>query len=69
MQRFNTLPTNAIIRKEYVKCGKNDCVILHGPYYYAYWKEKVCSNEDSAATIWKLKKKYIANYLPENEGL
>jgi hypothetical protein len=55
IQRLNAIPTNATIRKEYVKCGKNDCVIPHGPYYYAYWKEKVCSNEDSAAPIWKLK--------------
>ena len=49
IQRFNALPRNATIRKEYVKCGKNDCEISHGPYYYAYWKEKVPSIEDSAA--------------------
>ncbi|MGB7635676.1 MAG: hypothetical protein WBL68_18310, partial [Nitrososphaeraceae archaeon] len=41
IQRFNALPTNATIRKEYVKCGKNDCEISHGPYYYAYWKERI----------------------------
>jgi hypothetical protein len=65
LQRFNALPSNATVRKEYVKCGKNNCDISHGPYYYAYWKEKVSSNEDSTTTIWKLKKKYIGSYLPE----
>ena len=34
------LPTNATIRKEYVRCGKLDCPrCKHGPYYYAYWKD------------------------------
>ena len=42
------IPKNATIRQEYVKCGKFECEKIHGPYYYAYWKEK-----------GKLKKKYI----------
>jgi hypothetical protein len=67
LQRFSALPPNATIRKEYVKCGRVNCEMSHGPYYYAYWKEKISSNEDSAATIWKLKKKYIGSYLPEIE--
>jgi len=48
------LPSNATIRKEYVKCGKLDCPSKHGPYYYAYWKDD-CG---------KLKKKYIGKYPP-----
>jgi hypothetical protein len=45
-----SLPANATIRKEYVKCGKNSCSrCKHGPYYYGYWREK----------NGKLKKKYI----------
>ena len=48
------LPTNATIRKEYVRCGKVDCLSKHGPYYYAYWKDG----------RGKLKKKYIGKYAP-----
>jgi len=48
------LPNNATIRREYIDCGKLDCQWVHGPYYYAYWKD-----EDG-----KLHKKYIGKYLP-----
>jgi hypothetical protein len=48
------IPSNATIRKEYVRCGKEDCMAEHGPYYYAYWKD------DSG----KLKKKYVGKYPP-----
>jgi hypothetical protein len=65
-QRFNILPTNATIRKEYVKCGKNDCEMSHGPYYYAYWKEKV-PNNDPGGVIWRLKKRYIGSFLPSDK--
>ena len=68
IQRFNALPTNATIRKEYVKCGKNDCEISHGPYYYAYWKERISRNDTQSATVWKVKKKYIGSYLPQREN-
>jgi hypothetical protein len=51
---FSNVPSNATIRKEYVKCGKLSCEIKHGPYYYAYWKD---SNK-------KLKKKYLGKYNP-----
>jgi hypothetical protein len=41
-------------RREYVKCGKEGCTCAegkgHGPYWYAYWKEK-----------GKLKKKYLGS--------
>src|SRR5437899_12281525 len=31
------LPSNATIRKEYVKCGRSDCSrCKHGPYSYEY---------------------------------
>jgi len=33
------IPVNATIRQEYVKCGNPDCQDLHGPYFYAYWKQ------------------------------
>ena len=50
-----SIPKNATIRKEYVKCGKEFCIRSeHGPYYYAYWRDE--KND-------KLKKKYIGrNY-------
>jgi hypothetical protein len=65
IQRIKDLPRNATIRKEYVKCGRNSCEKPHGPYYYAYWKERVSSSDNTSATIWKLKKKYIGSYLPK----
>ena len=37
--RAISIPENATIRKEYVKCGKEICEHRHGPYYYAYWKD------------------------------
>ncbi len=50
-----SLPNNATIRKEYVKCGKEFCLgCEHGPYYYAYWRDE----------IGKLKKKYIGRHNP-----
>jgi hypothetical protein len=54
-ERANSIPKNATIRKEYVNCGKEACEELHGPYYYAYWKD---------AEGKKLKKKYIGTYYP-----
>jgi hypothetical protein len=52
--RSNSIPKNATIRKEFVKCKKRNCYRrLHGPYYYAYWKDP--NNK-------KLKKKYIGRY-------
>ena len=36
--RAKSIPENATIRKEYIKCGKEICEQKHGPYYYAYWK-------------------------------
>jgi hypothetical protein len=50
--RAKSIPENATIRKEYVKCRKYNCRHeRHGPYYYAYWKEGE-----------KLRKKYIGGY-------
>jgi hypothetical protein len=37
--RSKSIPENATIRKEYIKCGKETCEQKHGPYYYAYWKD------------------------------
>jgi TPP-dependent indolepyruvate ferredoxin oxidoreductase alpha subunit len=48
-KNLQSVPSNATIRPEHVKCGKSLCLgCPHGPYYYAYWKEN-----------GKLKKKYI----------
>lgn len=49
--RFNKLPGNVTIRKEYVKCGKVNCGMSHGPYYYAYLKEGTSSSDNQSATI------------------
>ena len=46
------IPPNATIRQEYVKCGDPDCQNLHGPYFYAYWKQDK-----------KLNKRYVGKNL------
>ena len=58
--RSKSVPKNATIRKEFVKCKKLNCYRqLHGPYYYAYWKDPETR---------RLKKKYIGrNYFPMRE--
>ena len=38
-ERAKSIPENASIRKEYIKCGKQICQQEHGPFYYAYWKD------------------------------
>jgi hypothetical protein len=58
--RSKSIPKNATIRKEFVKCKKPDCYYeRHGPYYYAYWKDPETK---------RLKKKYIGrHYYPAHE--
>jgi hypothetical protein len=56
MFRAKSIPENATIRKEYIKCGKEMCELKHGPYYYAYWKDPESK---------KLKKKYIGDPIPK----
>jgi hypothetical protein len=58
--RAKSLPKNATIRKEFVKCKKPNCYHRkHGPYYYAYWKDPETK---------RLKKKYIGrHYYPVHE--
>jgi hypothetical protein len=58
--RSKSIPDNATIRKEYIKCGKQMCELKHGPYYYAYWKDPQSR---------RLKKKYIGDHMPKKEGL
>jgi hypothetical protein len=58
--RSKSIPKNATIRKEYIKCGKQMCQYKHGPYYYAYWKDPESK---------KLKKKYIGDHMPKKERL
>jgi archaellin len=60
VNRAKSVPENATIRKEYIKCGKEMCELKHGPYYYAYWKDPESK---------KLKKKYIGDHLPNNKEL
>jgi hypothetical protein len=58
--RAKSIPENATIRKEYIKCGKDMCELMHGPYYYAYWKDPESK---------KLKKRYIGDHMPKNKEL
>jgi hypothetical protein len=60
VSRAKSIPENATIRKEYIKCGKEMCQYKHGAYYYAYWKDPESK---------KLKKKYIGDHMPKKEGL
>ena len=54
IDRAKSIPENATIRKEYIRCGKTPCYHgKHGPYYYAYWKDPETR---------KLKKIYIGQY-------
>jgi hypothetical protein len=61
--RSKSIPKNATIRKEFVKCKKSNCCYeRHGPYYYAYWKDPETK---------RLKKKYIGRHyypVPEQEN-
>jgi hypothetical protein len=60
--RSKSIPKNATIRKEFVKCRKPNCYHKeHGPYYYAYWKDPETK---------KLTKKYIGRYYyhPDEQG-
>ena len=58
--RANSVPKNATIREEFVKSKKSNCYRqLHGPYYYAYWKDPETK---------RLKKMYIGrHYCTEDE--
>lgn len=58
VNRAKSIPENATIRKEYIKCGKEVCEQKHGPYYYAYWKDPESK---------RLKKKYIGDHMPKNK--
>ena len=58
VNRAKSVPENATIRKEYIKCGKEMCQLKHGPYYYAYWKDPESK---------KLKKKYIGDHMPKDK--
>ncbi len=53
-ERLKSIPDNSIIREEFTKCGKDACNLCpHGPYFYAYWKDKTKYNKS------KLRKKYL----------
>ncbi len=57
---LNSIPKNATIREEFIKCGKVTCNLCpHGPYYYTYWKDKSKSNKN------KLRKKYLVFWIQD----
>ncbi len=59
--RLDALPDNATIREEFIKCGGDACNYCpHGPYYYAYWKEKTKYNKG------KLRKRYLGGMDPRH---
>jgi hypothetical protein len=60
IERVNSIPKNATIRKEYIRCKKTSCSgdHKHGPYYYAYWKDPITR---------KLKKKCIGTHYERTE--
>jgi hypothetical protein len=61
ISRAKSIPENATIRQEYIRCGKTLCYHgKHGPYYYAYWKDPETK---------KLKKKYIGSHMPEGKKM
>ena len=49
--RAKSIPENATIREEYVKCGKEMCEQKHGPYYYAYCKEPETKKIENACDM------------------
>ncbi len=52
---FSSIPKNATIKEEFVKCGKDTCNNCpHGPYYYPCFKDKSNNNNNR-----KLRKKYL----------
>ena len=57
-KNYESVPSNATIRKEYVKCGSYSCYrCKHGPYYYAYWRDET----------GKLRKKYLGKHDPRDK--
>jgi hypothetical protein len=66
-RNFKSIPKNATILLEYINCGNERCYKCsyneyhvdefgHGPYYYAYWRDKTKPG--------KLQKKYIGKSNP-----
>ena len=56
--RSKSVPKNATIREEFVKCKKPNCYRQqHGPYFYSYWKDPDTK---------KLKKRYIGSHYFHN---
>jgi hypothetical protein len=55
-KNYESVPKNATIRSEYIKCGNHSCRrCSHGPYYYAYWRDQ-----------GKRFKKYLGKYDPRD---
>ena len=56
-KNYESVPENATIRKEYIKCGNYSCRrCKHGPYYYSYWTDRGMRH-----------KKYLGKYDPRDK--
>ena len=56
-KNYESIPEDATIRREYIKCGNHSCRRRnYGPYYYAYWRAQ-----------GKRYKKYVGKYDPRNK--
>ena len=56
-KKYEHIPLGATVREEFVSCCKSYCNLKHGPYYYAYWRDKKSK---------KLKKKYLGKFDPRS---
>ncbi|MGD1838591.1 MAG: hypothetical protein ACPKPY_11115 [Nitrososphaeraceae archaeon] len=54
-KKYENIPLGATVREEFIHCCKSYCNLKHGPYYYAYWRDKKSK---------KLKKKYLGKFDP-----
>ena len=54
-KKYEHIPMGATVREEFVSCCKSYCNLKHGPYYYAYWRDKKSR---------KLNKKYLGKFDP-----
>lgn len=60
-KNFNSIPSSSVtIREEYIKCSRL-CNHMHGPYYYAYFRDK---NKDRK----KLIKRYLGKINPKENN-
>lgn len=51
---MKAIPPHAGFRRQWVDCGKPKCRKLHGPYWYAFWKDE--KGREHSAYVGKEKK-------------